>query len=105
MENLDMKTATLLFVTLLSLAVISPVFAARDTLRCGGKLVKTGMTMDEVLKFCGEPQTREVEEVPVRSGNRVTGTTETHIWTYRRSGGKPASLTFDQDTLVSIEYP
>lgn len=100
-----MNTATLVFVTLLSLAVIDPAFAARDTLRCGSKIVTTGMTMDEVLKFCGEPQAREVEEVPVRSGNRVTGTTETHVWTYRRSGGKPASLTFDQDKLVSIEYP
>lgn len=100
-----MKPAILLFVTLLSLAVIDPAFAARDTLRCGSKIVKIGMTMDEVLKFCGEPQTREVETIPVRSGNRVTGTTENQVWVYHRPGGKPASLTFDQDTLVSIEYP
>lgn len=100
-----MKTAAFAFVMLLSFTVTDPVIAARDTLRCGSKIVKSGMTMEEVLKFCGEPQAREVEEVPVRSGNRVTGTTETHVWTYQRAGGKPASLTFDQDKLVSIEYP
>jgi len=60
--------------------------------------------MDEVLKFCGEPQSRDTEEIPVRSGNRVTGLTKIHTWVYQRSGGKPASLTFDQDKLVSIKY-
>jgi hypothetical protein len=100
-----MKTAVLVIVTLLSLAVTNPAFAARDTRRCGGKIVTTGMTMDEVLKFCGEPQTREVEEVPVRSGNRITGMTNKYTWTYPRSGGKPALLTFDQSTLISIDYP
>jgi hypothetical protein len=99
-----MKTAVLVIVTLLSLAVTNPAFAARNTLRCGSKIVTPGMTMDEVLKFCGEPQGRDVEEVPVRSGNRVTGMTEKHIWTYQRTGGKPASLTFDQNTLISIDY-
>ena len=78
---------------------------ARDTLRCGSKIVNTGITMDEVRKFCGEPTSKRVEEVPVRSGNRVTGTTEMHYWTYRHGNGqKPATLLFDQDTLVSITY-
>ncbi len=100
-----MKTATLLLIALLSLAAVKPVFAARDTLRCGSKIVRVGLTMEEVLKLCGEPQTREIETVPVRSGNRVTGTTESQVWIYQRSGGKPASLTFDQNKLVRIEYP
>ena len=79
--------------------------AARDTLRCGSKIVNTGITMDEVRKFCGEPTSKRVEEVPVRSGNRVTGTTDMHYWTYRRGNSqKPATLLFDKDTLVSITY-
>jgi len=100
-----MKTALLVIVTLLGLVLTGPGHAARDTLRCGSKIITTGMMMDEVLKFCGEPQIKDTEEVPVRSGNRVTGMTLKHTLTYPRSGGKPAVLTFDQDKLVSIDYP
>ena len=100
-----MKTAVLVFFTLLGLAMTGPGHAARDTLRCGGKIITIGMLMDEVLKFCGKPQSKETEEIPVHSGNRITGTTFRHVLTYPRSGGKPAVLTFDRDKLVSIEYP
>jgi hypothetical protein len=76
-----------------------------DTVRCGSKIVKTGMSMDEVRQHCGEPTTKETEEQPVRSGNRVTGVTEIHIWTYDRgtSAQAPAVLRFDVDKLMSIE--
>jgi hypothetical protein len=88
---------------LILLAFCCVSFAANDTIRCGSKIVKTGMTMDEVLKYCGEPTSREVEEHVIRSGNRVTGTTELHIWTYQRSSAQvPAVLQFDVDKLISI---
>jgi hypothetical protein len=99
-----MKTTKLVLVILLGLATIGPAFGARETLRCTGKIITTGMMMDEVLNYCGEPQSRDTEEIPVRSGNRVTGSTKIHTWVYQRSGGKPASLTFDQDKLISIKY-
>jgi len=100
-----MKIAMLVLVALIGFALTGPGHAARDTLRCGSKIITTGMLMDEILKFCGEPQARDTEEVPVRSGNRVTGITLKHVLTYSRAGGKPAVLTFDQDKLVSIDYP
>jgi hypothetical protein len=91
---------TLVFLLLIFSASIG---AAQDTLRCGSKIVKTGMSMEEVLKHCGEPSSREVEEHDVRSGNRVTGTTELHIWTYNRGASQaPAVLQFDVDKLMSI---
>jgi hypothetical protein len=98
------RTCAVLGATMLALA--SPTAtAAGETLRCGGKIVKAGMTMDEVRGYCGEPTSSSVEQVPVRSGNRVTGTTEMHHWTYRRgSGQKPATLKFDRETLVGISY-
>ena len=84
---------------------IGPAAASSETLRCGSKIIITGMSMDEVRKFCGSPTSQRSEEIPVRSGNRVTGTTEMHYWTYRRgSGQKPATLKFDQEKLVSITY-
>ena len=87
------------FVSLLAMDI-----AVADTMRCGSKIISVGMTAAEVLKYCGEPTTREVEEHDVRSGNRVVGTTQLNRWTYDRgSAGKPKVLEFDQDKLLSIE--
>ena len=78
--------------------------AAGDTIRCGSKIIKTGMTIAEVLKYCGQPSSKEVEEHDVRSGNRVTGTTQLNRWIYNRgSTGKLVVFEFDQDKLLSIK--
>ena len=77
--------------------------AAEETLRCGNKIVKIGMTTTEVLKYCGKPTSTEVEEHDVRSGGRVIGKTQLNRWIYDRgSVGKPKVLEFDQDKLISI---
>jgi hypothetical protein len=78
--------------------------SAEDTLRCGSKIVTVGMTSVEVLKYCGEPTSTEVEEHDIRSGGRVIGKTQLNRWTYDRgSVGKPKVLEFDQDKLMSIK--
>lgn len=80
-------------------------FSAPETLRCGNKIVETGMTMAEVEKYCGKPSTVMVEEQDVRSGNRVVGTTQIHYWTYDRASGQNAAiLEFDQEKLLSITF-
>ena len=90
---------------LATLALVGASPALADTLRCGSKIVETGMTMTEVKKYCGSPSATSVEEHDVRSGNRVVGTTEFHIWRYNRmSGQDTAVLGFDQDKLKSIKY-
>jgi len=78
---------------------------AEGTLRCGSKIVQTGMTMEEVKKYCGNPSSTSIEEQDVRSGPRVVGTTEIHTWRYdRASGQRTAVLEFDQQKLMSITY-
>jgi len=78
--------------------------AANDTIRCGTKIVKIGMTTADVLKKCGQPSRKEVEEHLVRSGVQVTGVTPLNRWIYDRgSKGKPVVFEFDQDKLISIE--
>ena len=95
---------TRLTLIMLLLFFSATVGAAQETLRCGSKIVKTGMSMEEVLKYCGEPTSKEIEEHDVRSGNRVTGVTEMHIWTYNRGSSQPpAVLKFDVDKLMSIK--
>jgi hypothetical protein len=79
--------------------------AADDTLRCGSKIVRTGMTMAEVKKYCGNPSSTSIEEQDVRAGPRVVGKTEIHTWRYNRaSGQRTAVLEFDQQKLMSITY-
>jgi len=84
---------------------LSTATMAADTLRCGGKLVETGMTMTQVESYCGEPSSSETVDHDVRSGNRVIGTTPMHVWTYDRASGQNAAvLEFDQDKLISITF-
>ncbi len=75
--------------------------AGADSMRCGGKVISIGMPMSEVLQYCGEPASKEIEEHDVRSGNRVTGTTQLHRWTYS-DYSRVRVLEFDQDKLLSI---
>lgn len=91
--------------SILIFALILPALTAADTLRCGSKIVTTGMSQDEVRKYCGKPSKTAIEEHDVRAGNRVVGKTELHIWTYNRASGQNAAvLEFDQDKLMSIRY-
>jgi hypothetical protein len=82
--------------------LMAGVAVADDDFRCGGSIVKTGMTQAAVLEACGEPASRAVEKVDVRSGKQVVGQTQVSRWTYVTSGTTRV-LTFDQETLKSIE--
>ena len=93
---------TILLVAFLFLASSA---GAEDSLRCGSKIVHTGMTMEEVKKYCGNPSSTAIEEQDVHSGPRVVGKTQIHIWSYNRaSGQRTAVLEFDQQKLMSITY-
>jgi hypothetical protein len=83
---------------------------ADDSLRCrNGRLVNVGMPAAEVTAKCGEPQSRMVEEVPIRArlpnGNVVqTGWTSGERWIYQRGPGQfDAQLTFEDGKLVRID--
>ncbi len=79
--------------------------AADDTLRCGSKIVRIGMTMTEVKRYCGNPSSTSIEEQAVHAGPRVVGTTQIHTWRYDRSTGqRTAVLEFDLEQLKSITY-
>lgn len=70
--------------------------------RCGSHIVSVGMTQDQVREYCGEPDTKDVEDVDVRSGKQVVGRTAVWRWTYVQSGATRV-LVFDQQTLKSIQ--
>jgi hypothetical protein len=88
----------------------SAATSADDNMRCrNGRLINVGMATAEVTARCGQPQSRTIEEVPVRArlptGNVVqTGTTRGERWIYERGPGQfDAQLTFEDDKLVRID--
>jgi len=82
---------------------------ADEVMRCGSALVNVGMIADQVVAKCGEPKSREVEDVPIRQRTRngavnTTGSTRIERWTYDRGYGQfPALLRFEEGKLKSIE--
>lgn len=90
---------------ILPVLLIVAATSSADTLRCGNKIVETGMTITEVRNYCGKPSSTSIEIQDVRAGPRVVGKTEIHIWRYdRASGQRTAVLEFDQEKLMSITY-
>ncbi len=81
-----------------------------DTMRCGGAIIKVGMIAGEVLAKCGEPKSKNIEEVPIRARNpngavNVVGTAKVETWVYDRGYGQfPGELKFEEGKLKSIEY-
>ena len=78
--------------------------SADETFTCGGQIIQPGMSQAAVLAQCGEPTSKTVTQVPVRSGNLVSGTTTESRWTYA-SYSSTRVLVFDADNLVSIIDP
>ena len=91
--------------TLALLAIAASPAIADDSLRCGSKIIRVGMSMSEVREHCGSPTSSSIEEQDVRSGNRVVGKTQMHVWMYDRGATqRNAILEFDQEQLVSLRY-
>jgi hypothetical protein len=68
--------------------VASP--AGAETFRCGQWIASPEMTVDELVQKCGQPTSKNVEEVEVygpsvAGGGRVKrGTSVVETWTYER---------------------
>ena len=83
--------------------------AADDTLRCGGQLITIGMVAPQIIAKCGEPQSKEVEDIPIRARGRngavnSVGTTRIERWVYDQTPGQfPRLLTFEEGKLKSLE--
>lgn len=80
-----------------------------DSLVCRNSLVTVGMVAGEVVARCGEPKSKDIEDMPVRVRHpngtiATTGVRHVERWTYDRGYGRfPALLTFEDGKLLSIE--
>jgi len=90
--------------------LVVTVANADDSMRCAaGGIVDVGMIADQVVAKCGQPKSKEVEDVPIRArtasgGVNVIGTARVERWVYERGYGQfPAQLTFEDGKLKTIE--
>ena len=80
----------LLTLATLMMGIVSQ--AHGETIRCGSSLVDESMTVDELVRKCGQPASKPYEEQDIRvrtpndlaSNTRKVGTTLTEYWTYDR---------------------
>ncbi len=76
---------------LLAILALGATAVADEPMRCGNWLIVMPISLDELLRKCGEPASREVSTEDIRaagkagSASRVIGTTTTERWTYRSS--------------------
>jgi hypothetical protein len=101
-----MKTPLALAAVLLMV----PFAASAETFRCGNSIASSDMSVDDLVKKCGEPTTRATrsEDVLVRNRNNglmvKTGETLIETWTYDRgSQASPMVVTIVDGRIKSIE--
>ena len=83
---------------------------AQDTFRCGNALIDVGISAEDLVTECGQPDAKELIEEPVRArnaggGSRVIGTTQIERWTYSRGAGQfSVLLHIEAGELKRIEF-
>ena len=93
-----------------SLLAMSAQADAYGSLRCKGKFIRTGISVAQVISLCGEPQSRTVERIPVRTRtvtgfSRLSGVVVSERLLYGRGWGKfPVVLTFREGVLTRVDY-
>jgi hypothetical protein len=94
----------------LAVMLMMPFAASAETFRCGNRLASSDMSVDELVKKCGEPTTRatQTEDVLVRNRDNglmvKTGETLIETWTYDRgSQSAPMVVTIVDGRIKSIE--
>jgi hypothetical protein len=98
----------LITATALLVGVANP--AHSETIRCGSWLVDDSVTVEELVRKCGEPASKKIEEEDVRvrssydSSTRIIGTTVTEYWTYDRgTQAAPVLVIIIDGKIRSIE--
>lgn len=84
---------------------IAPVEAGLGTgpFYCGSKIIYVGMMQSEVLKYCGEPVSKMIDDQRVRSpNNQVLGYSRVERWKYE-AYSMTRRLVFVDQKLQAIE--
>jgi len=86
--------------------------ALGETIRCGSSVVDESVSVDELVRKCGQPASKRYEEQDIRvrtpndlaSNTRKVGTTVTEYWTYDRgSHASSVIVTISDGKIRSIK--
>ena len=86
-------------------SAVAPVHAGlgMGPFYCGSKIIYVGMLQSEVLKYCGEPVSKMIDDQRVRSpNNQVLGYSRVERWKYE-SYSMTRRLVFVDEKLQAIE--
>jgi hypothetical protein len=104
--EVDMRT---LPVSLACLA-LGTAALADEPMRCGNWVVAMPVSLEELLRKCGEPASKEMSTEDIRTGgksgtgSRAIGTSTTERWTYRSSAQSlPMIVTIVDGKVTKIE--
>ena len=89
------KVLVIVIFTLLSCS------ASADSFRCKGKIVKSGDTVNALLKKCGDPDRTFQTTESVNNRGYVSQTYVTH-YVYERSGQKDMIITVRDNIVTKI---
>ena len=88
---------------LLLVAVMPVSWQAQASMRCAGGIVNEGMSVDEVLDWCGEPTDRQIDRPNLdQDGFMFQGAAQVEHWQYGPDRGMYRSLRFIDGRLVEI---
>jgi len=90
------KMVVIIIISLLSCS------ASADSFRCKGKLVKTGDTVNALMKKCGEPDRTYQTTEAVNNAGFVSQIYITHH-VYERSGQKDMVITVRDNIVTKIQ--
>jgi len=90
------KVLAIVIFTLLSCS------ASADSFRCKGKLVKSGDTVNALMKKCGDPQRTFQTSETINNRGRIYETYVTH-YVYERKGQKDMIITVRDNVVTTIQ--
>ena len=88
-------------VIVIALCSLLSCSASADSFRCKGKIVKSGDTVNALLKKCGDPDRTFQTTESVNNRGYVSQTYVTH-YVYERSGQKDMIITVRDNIVTKI---
>jgi len=92
------------------IALLLPGMASAETFRCGKWIIDDETTLEDLVRKCGEPTTRDTRVEDVRAPNVYTGgrdkvgETVIETWVYDRgTGASPMVVTIVDGRIRKIE--
>lgn len=95
-------------ILLTALLMLPSTASADETFRCGNALATSEMSVEDLLKKCGEPGSRTSSTEDVQARNQYglmikLGETVRETWTYDRGANPPMVVTIIDGRIKSIE--